>query len=467
MYTLLIDVAGDSDALQDWLRDREEVGQDLVVLDRDAVAAQLLRSDAPPRLVVRSGASGLDSSPLLSVSQESGRELPRVIVLCSGGEESAVRELGEQALFPVPKPQCRDDLFAILDLMVAPVDGDVALNFDALEAPVMHHGVFIGESNAMREVYRILEKVAKSDSTCLITGESGTGKELAAQVIHELSHRTERAFVPVNCGAIPENLLESEFFGHKKGAFTGAISEHKGRFETADDGTLFLDEIGEMQLSLQVKLLRALQTGEIQPVGASKSKKVDVRVVAATNRDLEAEMGAGNFREDLYYRLAIIPVEMPALRNRPDDIPVLVGHFVKAINRRADPPVTGMTRGCLDALCSYSWQGNIRELRAVLERMVVLAECDLLSIEDLPAKIRTAVGLEPSGEASSGGPMLPEDGLILSSAVDEFETALMLQALERTGWNKNQAARLLNMNRTTLVEKLKKKKLTGPASKTS
>jgi len=467
MYTLLIDVSGDSDSLQEWLRSRDEVGSDLVVLDRDTVAAQLLRSDAPPRLVLRAGAGELDSSPLLSVSQESGRELPRVIVLCAEGEEPGVRGLGEDAFFPVPAPQSRDDLFAILDLMVAPIDGDVAINFEGDEIPPMHHGVFIGESNAMREIYRILEKVAKSDSTCLITGESGTGKELAAQVIHDLSHRTERAFVPVNCGAIPENLLESEFFGHKKGAFTGAVSEHRGRFETADEGTLFLDEIGEMQLSLQVKLLRALQTGEIQPVGASKSKMVDVRVVAATNRDLEAEMGSGNFREDLYYRLAIIPVEMPALRNRPDDIPVLVGHFVKTINKRVDPPVTGMTRGCLDALCSYSWQGNIRELRAVLERMVVLSECELLSIDDLPAKIRSAVGLDSASDLSNGGPMLPEDGLKLSSAVDEFETALILQALERTGWNKNQAARLLNMNRTTLVEKLKKKKLTGPASNSS
>ena len=465
MYTLLIDVHGTSDSLQDWLRERDEVGSELVVLDRDSVAAQLLRSDAPPRLVLRTGSEGLDASPLLSVSQECGRELPPVIVLCADGTEGDVRGIGEDAFFPVPQPQSRDDLFAILDLMVAPVDGDVAMNFEEDDAPELHHGVFIGESNAMREVYRVLAKVARSDSTCLVTGESGTGKELAAQVVHELSTRTERAFVPVNCGAIPRDLIESEFFGHKKGAFTGAVADHKGRFEAADKGTLFLDEIGEMQLGLQVKLLRALQTGDIQPVGATKTKQVDVRIVAATNRDLEAEMASGNFREDLYYRLAIIPVEMPALRNRTDDIPLLVRHFVKDINKRAEPPVSGMTRGCLDALSSYTWQGNIRELRAVLERMVVMAEGDLLTIDDLPAKIRSSVGLEEEEAKGSGGPMLPEEGLKLSSAVDEFETALMLQALERTGWNKNQAARLLNMNRTTLVEKLKKKNLTSPASK--
>ena len=462
MYTLLIDVRGGSEPIQGWLRERDGGATDLVVMDRDAVAAQLLRSDARPSLVIRTSSADLESSPLLSVSQESGRDLPSVVVLCQDGEEAAVRALGEASLLPVPYPTDQGIFFEFLDSLVTRADGDIALNFENGDPAIIHFGCFIGESGAMQSVYRILEKVAKSDSTCLITGESGTGKELAAQVIHELSRRDDEAFVPVNCGAIPENLLESEFFGHKKGAFTGAVSDHRGRFEMADRGTLFLDEIGEMQLSLQVKLLRALQTGDIQPVGASKVKRVDVRVVAATNRDLEAEMGSGNFREDLYYRLAIIPVELPALRSRTEDIPMLVGHFAKEINKRNDPPVTAMTRGCLDALCSYSWQGNIRELRAVLERMVVMAESDILSIDDLPGKIRSAVGLEQRDDDGALGPQLPEDGLKLSSAVDEFETALILQALERTGWNKNQAARLLNMNRTTLVEKLKKKQLTGP-----
>ncbi|MEE2830621.1 MAG: sigma-54 dependent transcriptional regulator [Myxococcota bacterium] len=464
MYTLLIDVQGGSGSIVDWMREREGSDSDLVVLDRDSVAAQLLRSDAPPSLVIRSSAADLDSSPLLNVSQESGRALPRVVVLCAEGEEALVRGLGDSAFLAMAHPEEPAALFDFIDSLVARADGDVAVRFDEPEeTAALHFGCFIGESSAMQAVYRVLEKVAKSDSTCLITGESGTGKELAAQVVHDLSNRTGASFVPVNCGAIPENLLESEFFGHKKGAFTGAISDHAGRFETADRGTLFLDEIGEMAFSLQVKLLRALQTGDIQPVGSTKTKTVDVRVVAATNRDLEQEMSSGNFREDLYYRLAIIPIEMPALRSRPEDIPQLIRYFVGEINRRSEPPVAGMTRGCLDALCSYSWQGNIRELRAVLERMVVMAEDDLLSVSDLPGKIRSAVGLELDSHPPSDSPLLPESGVKLSTAVDEYETALILQALERTGWNKNQAARLLNMNRTTLVEKLKKKKLTGPA----
>ena len=470
MYTLLIDTARKAEPIADWLREHDSVGSDLVVVDRDVVAAQLLRSDAAPRLVIRTGVDGLDTSPLLSVGQECGRDLPPVLVLCDVAGEERLTELGEPSFRPLRSPIERASLHKALSQVANANDGDIAVFFGKGDAPELHYGIFVGESSAMQRVYKVLGKVARTDSTALVTGESGTGKELAAEVIHGLSQRAEGgSFVPVNCGAIPENLLESEFFGHKRGAFTGAVSDHKGRFEMAHQGTLFLDEIGEMQLALQVKLLRALQTGDIQPVGANKTRKVDVRVVAATNRDLEAEMANGQFREDLYYRLAIIPVRMPALRERTDDIPLLVRHFVDAINKRTEFPVKGITRGALDALMAYDWPGNIRELRAALERMVVMAEAEVLAIDDLPAKIRAVVGLggdEADPDASVDAfatPELPEDGLKLSSAVDQYETSLILQALERTGWNKNQAARLLNMNRTTLVEKLKKKGLTGPA----
>ncbi len=327
--------------------------------------------------------------------------------------------------------------------------------------PELHFGVFVGESEAMRDLYRTLEKIARTETTCLITGESGTGKELAAQVIHDLSTRNGARLVPVNCGAIPENLLESEFFGHKKGAFTGAVNDHKGRFSLAHEGTLFLDEIGEMMLGLQVKLLRALQTGEIQPVGSSVQVKVDVRIVAATNRNLTDEMADGKFREDLYYRLAIVPVEMPALRERHGDIPLLIRYMVDSINKRAFEPVTGITQETMDALCAYAWPGNVRELAAVLERMIILADDEILSPDDLPGRISGAETsyMQPV-ETQSVEALLPDDGLVLSNAVDRYETRLILQALERTDWNKNQAAQLLKMNRTTLVEKLKKKNLT-------
>ncbi len=469
MYTLLIDTAKKAEPIADWLRKHPSVEEDLVVVDRDVVAAQLLRSDAAPRLVVRSGVEGLDTSPLLSVAQECGRDLPPVLVLCDIAGEEKLAELGDPSFRPLKYPIDEAGLHRALSSIVTASDGDVAVWFGKGPAPELHFGIFVGESATMQRVYKVLSKVARTDSTCLVTGDSGTGKELAAEVIHGLSRRSESGgFVPVNCGAIPENLLESEFFGHKRGAFTGAVSDHKGRFEMAHNGTLFLDEIGEMQLSLQVKLLRALQTDDIQPVGAPRTKKVDVRVVAATNRDLEAEMAVGQFREDLYYRLAIIPVRMPPLRERTEDIPLLIRHFVDVINKRTEFPVKGLTRGALDALMAYEWPGNIRELRAALERMVVMAESESLGIDDLPHKIRAVVGLgdleaDPDESVDAfATPELPEDGLKLSSAVDQYETSLILQALERTGWNKNQAARLLNMNRTTLVEKLKKKKLTGP-----
>ena len=466
MYTLLIDTQDSEEPIRDWLRAHPKVGPELVVLDRDVVAAQLLRSDAAPGLVIRNGVKGLDTSPILSVGLESGRDLPPILVLCDAAGESKIKGLGEPALRPIRFPLDKASLHRALDAITTPKDGDVAIAFGQEEPPELHFGCLVGEAGPMQRVYKLLKRVARTESTCLITGESGTGKELAAQIVHQLSRRKARSFVPVNCGAIPENLLESEFFGHKRGAFTGAVADHKGRFEMADQGTLFLDEIGEMQLPLQVKLLRALQTGDIQPVGSSRSKRVDVRVVAATNRDLEAGMAEGNFREDLYYRLAIIPVMMPPLRSRPEDIPLLVSHLVDLINGRTEFPVSGISRGALDALGAYEWPGNIRELRAALERMVVMAESEVLSVEDLPHKVRAALGLgtpeDESGVDAFATPTLPEEGLKLASAVDRYETALILQALDRTGWNRNQAASLLKMNRTTLVEKIKRKKLTEP-----
>jgi DNA-binding NtrC family response regulator len=372
---------------------------------------------------------------------------------------------------PLQLPITKDRFLHYVKATVTPDDGAVGMSFSARSPlPELHFGVFVGESAAMHRVYRTLEKVARAETTCLVTGESGTGKELAAAVIHQSSSRNDKRFVAVNCGAIPENLLESEFFGHKKGAFTGAVSDHKGRFEMAHKGTLFLDEIGEMQLSLQVKLLRALQDREVTPVGSSQPRAVDVRVVAATNRDLVAEMGEGNFREDLYYRLAVIPVRLPALRERREDIPLLVRFLVERINQRSIIKVSGITRRALDALVGWDWPGNVRELSAALERMVVMADNDTLSVEDLPAPIRAAAGLvepvcdELDAVSPYAEPLLPEEGLHLNEAVLAYENSLMLQALNRTGWNKNRAAQLLQMNRTTLVEKLKKRGLAEPTS---
>lgn len=465
MYILLIDRKKDSPALEEWLRERCSGDDELVVLDRDVVAAQLIRSDTPPGLVVRNGVEGLDVSHLISVAVECMGEIPPVVVLCDAPGEKQVQALGEPAFRALRYPVSQASFHKALDLLTASDAGELGLGFGPdSPLPELHFGHLVGESVVMQRLYRMLERVARTDSTCLITGESGTGKEHAAATLHALSKRSEKPNVPVNCGAIPRELVESHFFGHKRGSFTGAVSDKDGVFVTADGGTLFLDEVGELELAMQVKLLRVLQTGEVQAVGASRTRGTDVRIVAATNRDLEAEMAAGNFREDLFYRLAVIPLRMPPLRDRTDDIPLLVRHFAEVFNARSDFPLRGISRAALDALCAYDWQGNVRELRSVIERMSVLAEGDVLGQEDLPPKIRAAVGLEDEEEEIDpwGSPALPDQGIKLAAAVEHYETNLILQALERTGWNRSRAAELLQMNRTTLVEKLRKKGLTAP-----
>lgn len=372
--------------------------------------------------------------------------------------------------------------------------------------------MFIGESPAIRSVLGTVENLLDNDSTVLILGESGTGKELIAKAIHHNSIRRNNSFIIVNCGAIPEELLESELFGHEKGAFTGAIRTRIGKFELADKGTIFLDEIGDMSPTLQIKLLRVLQEQTFERVGGSKTMNVDVRVLAATNQNLEKAISDGRFREDLFYRLNVIPIEAPPLRDRGDDIALLIGHFTRVFNRTKNRNVTGISPEALSLLKAYHWPGNIRELEHMIERLVVLSGGPVVEKSDLPSKVRNIdigsdeqlakdmllVGdpeelasaqmspsrpsvKEKSATAETGfseeysesckaqssetteqaapSPVLPADGINLKEAVDQFETTLIMAALERCGWVKNKAAKLLGLNRTTLVEKLKKKKI--------
>lgn len=318
----------------------------------------------------------------------------------------------------------------------------------------------IGTSTPMRELFEMITKVAGSNATVLIQGESGTGKELAARALHQLSDRSSKNFVPVNCAAIPDDLLESELFGHVKGSFTGAYANRAGRFEMADRGTLFLDEIGDMKANLQVKLLRVLQNREFEPVGASKSQKVDVRIVAATNKNLEEMVANRDFREDLFYRLSVIPVMIPPLRERRGDIPLLIQAFLTRFNSDKRHVVKGFSREVLDILSSYEWPGNVRELENLVERLVILKGSGVVTPDDLPEKYlsgKPALQVQVAGLPLDN--QLPEQGICLNSAVDEFENRLILQALARTGGNKKEAALLLNLKRTTLIEKLKKKNL--------
>ena len=314
----------------------------------------------------------------------------------------------------------------------------------------------VGQSKAMQEVFRLVEKVADTDSTVLITGESGTGKELIAHAIHYASDRRDKPFIPVNCAAIPEELLESELFGHEKGAFTHAIRTRIGRFELANKGTIFLDEIGEMSPSLQVKLLRVLQERKFERVGGVKTISVDIRVVAATNIDLEEAVKEGRFREDLFYRLNVIPIKMPPLRERRSDIPLLANHFLKQYSKDKGRKVESINQEAMEVLMNYDWPGNVRELENIIERVVILSNGKVIKKEDLPLPIVEKAGANISVTSPTKVFEFPEEGLSLSQAVSELEKSLILKALERTGGVKNRAAKLLKMNRTTLIEKMKK-----------
>jgi transcriptional regulator with PAS, ATPase and Fis domain len=316
-------------------------------------------------------------------------------------------------------------------------------------------GGVIGVSDSLVDLYRMIDRVADTTCTVLITGESGTGKELLARAVHEASPRRDRPFVAVNCGAIPEALLESELFGHARGAFTGAHASKIGRIQQAEGGTLFLDEIGELPLALQVKLLRILQAREYSPVGDTRTLAADVRIVAATNVDLEEAARNGSFREDLYYRLNVIHLAAPPLRDRAEDIPVLAGYFLERARMRAGRDrVTKISRQAAELLCGYGWPGNVRELENTIERAVLLSGGSVIEPRDLPAKLQGFSGTE-----SRTGPRLGDNGVDLRKAVEGFENQLIRQALEKTNWNKKRAAELLGINRTTLVEMLKRKRI--------
>jgi transcriptional regulator with GAF, ATPase, and Fis domain len=313
----------------------------------------------------------------------------------------------------------------------------------------------IGRSPCMLEIFELINKVADCDSTILINGETGTGKGLVARAIHKKSKRRNKPLISINCGAIPENLLESELFGHVKGAFTGATAAKPGKFEIADGGTVFLDEIGDMSPDLQVKVLKVLEEGEFEPVGGSKTIKVDVRIIAATHRDLSEEVQKGDFREDLFYRLYVIPMNLPSLKERAADIRHLVAYFLEQSNCRNNRQVQGFGGDALEAMMGYAWPGNVRELKNMVERLVVLKGSGVISRHDLPPEMQG--GTRPVGVP--GAIEISEEGICLNSAVTEFEKALILQSLEKTKWVKNKAAKLLHLNRTTLVEKIKRHQL--------
>lgn len=395
---------------------------------------------------------------------EQARAANPLLVLIGYGGRGAKQAAGEtdENMFTLPKPLNLNELESLV-MRAREFQSLKMMDFMTDDSRNRHQllsASMIGKSAPMKALFEMITRVSESNATVLLQGESGTGKELAARAIHQLSSRNSRNFVPVNCAAIPDDLLESELFGHVKGSFTGAYANRAGRFEMADRGTLFLDEIGDMKANLQVKLLRVLQNREFEPVGASKSQKVDVRIIAATNKILEDLVASRDFREDLYYRLSVIPITIPPLRDRKEDIPLLTNAFLTRFNTDKRHAVKGFSRETLDILSNYQWPGNVRELENLVERLVILKDSGFITPDDLPEKyLSSRPGARVQAPEPTAGNQLPEAGICLNSAVEEFENHLILQALDRTGGNKKEAALLLNLKRTTLIEKLKKKNL--------
>ncbi len=401
------------------------------------------------------GMSGLD---LLREVHEKDPELPVIVITAHGSVETAVVALKNGAFDYITKP------FEKHDLATAVRKAAGVRQAEDAQAPIGNktNRRLVGNSDAIRHLHDVLDRVANTPSTVLISGESGTGKELVATALHYGSNRCNKAFIKVNCAAIPKDLLESEFFGHEEGAFTGAINSKPGRFELADGGTLFLDEIGEIPLSTQVKLLRALQESEFERVGGIKTIHVDIRVVAATNRNLIAEVAKGNFREDLFYRLNVVPIHLPPLRERREDIAELAQLFVDKYNARLNRSIRGIDAKALVKLSDYSWPGNIRELENVIERTLLFTDGDMITQDNLPAEIAMPQS-EPScilgtRKSETSTPMRD----IVRAATEELEKDLIVRALEQTSGNVTRASHLLQISRKGLQNKMKELGLREP-----
>ena len=417
----------------------------------------------------------VDGMTLLREALREQPNLPIVMITAHGTVDTAVEALKLGAFDYLTKPFDKDEVRQVVAKALKTSQlAQVEATTESKPDPGARFGI-IGASAGLTDLYAVLERVADSPTTVLITGESGTGKELVARALHEHSTRKDKPFIKVNCAAIPKELIESELFGYERGAFTGAVSSKPGRFELANGGTLFLDEVGEIPVEMQVKLLRALQESEFERVGGIKTIHVDVRLVAATNRDLKKLISQSLFREDLFYRLNVVSIRLPALRERDTDIPLLVEHFLAKFNERLKKQVIGVETDALDILSAYTWPGNIRELENVMERSVLFCDAQKLRVEDLPGELRGSAGsVAPpiSGETAGEGRFtdgLPAEGGLkehVKVAMSRLERDLVSRALKQTSGNVTHAARLLKISRKGLQLKMKELGLReGPGEK--
>jgi two-component system, NtrC family, response regulator AtoC len=440
-------------------------GYDVLTAEDGEQGLHLLREHHIDLVITDLKMPKVDGMTLLKRALEIEAELPVVLITAHGTIDTAVEALKRGAFDFVTKPFDKDE---VRQIVAKALKTRELRGADATPAPSGARFGIIGSSHGIAELYAILERVADTPTTVLITGESGTGKELVARALHEHSSRKDKPFIKVNCAAIPKELIESELFGYERGAFTGAVSSKPGRFELANGGTLFLDEIGEIPVEMQVKLLRALQESEFERVGGIKTIRIDVRLVAATNRDLKKLIAGGAFREDLSYRLNVVPIRLPALRERASDIPLLVEHFLGKFNERLKKHVGGTEQEALDLLSSYPWPGNIRELENVVERAVLFCDGPKLRAQDLPPEVRGALTAAqmPVTDADLDAALASEGGLKehVKVAMSRLERELVGRALSQTNGNVTHAARLLKISRKGLQLKMKELGLREGAS---
>ncbi|MBP7380870.1 sigma-54-dependent Fis family transcriptional regulator [Myxococcota bacterium] len=400
---------------------------------------------------------GMDGMGFLAALKSSGMSITVIVMSAYGSGDDAIAAMKAGAYDYINKPFQSEEI--LLTLRKAVEREQLRRENRELRSKVSRQvgqAQVIARSDAMKRVVAVANRIASFKSTVLITGESGTGKEVVARIIHEASDRSRRPFVAVNCGAIPEGLMESEFFGHMKGAFTDAVGNKQGLIESAGGGTLFLDEVGELPPVLQVKMLRFLQESEIRRVGDTRPVKVDVRVVAATSRDLEHEIELGNFREDLFYRFNVVPIRIPPLRVRLEDIPALAEHFLRRIHERTSCAAASFSPEAMRVMMGYNWPGNVRELENMVERVAVMCDSEVVPVDSLPDCIR------PGSSGCSPSLTLPVQGLSLKVNQRELEIMLITRALEATGGNRTHAARILELSHRALLYKLKEYGLGKP-----
>lgn len=427
------------------------LGEDfnLLVVRSGEEAVECVRSKIIDLVFLDITLLGMDGFDTLKQIKQYDENIEVVMLTADEKAKTAMRAIELGAFHYITKPYNKDDILLVTRRVFEKkmmAEAIVSLRDDVQEISYFHN--IIGQSEKMMKVYKLIEKVAQTDSSVLITGESGTGKELVAKAIHFQSSRRNNPFKAINCGAIPETLLESELFGYEKGAFTGAAMRKIGKFEMANGGTLFLDEISSMQECLQIKLLRVLQEREIERVGGSQTIPVDVRIVAATNAQMRQSIENGQFREDLYYRINVIHIHLPPLRERGEDITFLAENFLQLFAKKFKKPIQGLTDEALECLNKYSWPGNVRELKNVIERAVVLTDSEHIGKKNLPLDLSIA--------APNPNEVFPQgsESCLLSETMDSYEKKILLNVLERVSWNQTKAAEMLGIHRNTLLVKL-------------